>query len=113
MSSLDAFTQVNYLPDVCQYSTFGYGSVGLSVAGTFTGNITAEGSDDGSTWQQVPIAKGNTQLANDQIITEGSYVINAVNYALIRLVPNTFTGTPRVTATVSPIAPPPFMLPVI
>lgn len=102
MSSLEAFTQVNHLPGLCQYSTLGYGSIGLSVAGTFSGTITAEGSDDGSTWQELPIAQGNTPLASNEITTAGSYVISTVSYALVKLVPSEgFTGTPRVTANVS------------
>ena len=109
--SLNAFTQVNYLPENIQYSTLGYGSIGLSVAGTFTGSITAEGSDDGSTWQQLPIAQGNTQLADNEITSEGSYVLSTVNYALVRLVPD-LTGTPRVTANVSTRITSPFALPI-
>ncbi len=110
--SLDAFPQVNYLPDNTQYSTLGYASIGLSVAGTFSGSITAEGSDDGSTWQQLPIAQGNTQLADNAITTAGSYVLSTVNYALVRLVVSGgFTGTPRVTANVSTRITPAFTLP--
>ena len=112
MSGLNTFTQVNYLPDYTQYSTLGYGSIGLSVAGTFTGSITAEGSDDGSTWQELPIAQGNTQLTDNEITAAGSYVISTVNYALVRLVTTGFTGKPRVTANISTRITSPFALPV-
>jgi len=115
MSSVDDVSQVNYLTTTSQvpptYSVRNYATLGLSIAGTITtGTFTVEGTDDGSTWQELPIAKGNTQLADNTITETGSYIVGVAGYALARLVPDTFTGSVRVAANISTRITPAFAL---
>ncbi len=115
MSSVDDVSQENYLTTTSQvpvtYSVRNYATLGLSIAGTITtGDFTVEGSDDGSTWQELPVARGNTQLADNTIIATGSYIVGVAGYALARLVPDTFTGTVRVIGNISTRITPAFAL---
>lgn len=107
--SLGTVSQVNYLPvEFIQYSTKGYASIGVSAAGTFSGGdyFTFQGSNDGNTWSTLPVfsptANGNSLLADGKVIAAGNYVVNTVNYALIKVVPsNSFASKVTVFADIS------------
>ena len=106
MSSVDDVSQVNYLSTTSQvpvtYSVRNYSTLGLSLAGTFTTRgFTVEGSDDGHTWTELPIAKGNSQVADTTILAAGSYIVGVAGYAVARLAPDTVTGQVTVTANIS------------
>lgn len=98
--------QTDYLNTAVQpvvtYSTRNYATLGLSIAGTVTtGTFTVEGSTDGFTWEQLPVAEGNNQVADNEIDAAGSYIVGVAGYAQARLVPDTFTGSVQVTANIS------------
>ena len=103
---VDDIVRVDYLdttvqPDI-QYSVMNYATLGLSISGTLTtGTFTVEGTQDGVEWQELPIVQGNVMLPNNEIVNTGSYVIDVTNYTLARLIPDTFTGSVRVTANQS------------
>lgn len=106
MSSVNDVSQVNYLTTLSQpvpvYSVKNYATLGLAIAGTITtGTFTVEASVDGNTWDEVPVAQGNVQLADNEITTVGGYIAGVAGYALARLVPATFTGQVQVTANIS------------
>ncbi len=103
MSHLEAFTVVKYLPsESANYSVFGYGTIGLALAGTFSGGtIKIQGSNDGSTWTTLPVYVQRVPLANSEIITTGNYVASTVSYQQCRLLLTGFTGTLTATATIS------------
>ena len=115
MSSVDDVSRVDYLSTTAQkpvvYSTKNLATLGLSIAGTITtGSFTAEGSEDGHTWTEIPVARGNTQLSENKIIAAGSYIVGVAGYALTRLLPNTFTGQVQVSANISTRPTPAFAL---
>lgn len=87
---------------VIRISTHNYGTLGLSVAGTMsTGGFTVDGTEDGVIWQELPIAQGNTQLADNDIVAPGSYIVPVAGYVMVRVVPTSFTGAVRITPNVS------------
>ncbi len=85
-----------------QLSSHNYATLGLSVAGTVTtGNLTVDGTTDGVNWEELPIAKGNAQVADNEIVAAGAYIVSVAGYSLVRIVPTTFTGSVRVTPNLS------------
>lgn len=115
MSSVDDVSQQNWLNTASQnppsYSVKNYATLGLSIAGTITtGTFTVEGTDDGNTWETLPVAKGGNQLASNQIVATGSYIVGVAGYALARLVPASFTGSVQVSANISTRPTPPFIV---
>jgi len=99
-------SQENYIDTTAQsdvvYSTRNYATLGLSISGTITtGTFTVEGTEDGYTWQELPVAQGNVQLAGDEITAVGSYIVGVAGYALVRLVPDNFTGSLRIMGNIS------------
>ncbi len=106
MSTNDDVARVDYLNTLHQgninYSVANYATLGLSIAGTIsTGTFVVEASTDGVEWEEIPIAKGGNQLANNEIVAVGSYIVGVAGYTLARLVPDTFTGFVNVTANIS------------
>ncbi len=106
MSSVDDFSQQNWLTTTSQvpptYSVKNYATLGLSIAGTITtGTFTVEVSTDGSEWEETTVAKSGSQLADNEITETGSFIAGVAGYTLARLVPNTFTGSVQVTANIS------------
>ena len=87
---------------IITWSTHNYATLGLSIAGTITTpGFTVEGTEDNVTWQELPVAKGNSQIADNDIVATGSYIVGVAGYALVRLVPTDFTGSVRVTPNLS------------
>ena len=85
-----------------QWSTHNYATLGISIGGTITtGTFTVEATEDGAEWVEIPVAKGNNQLPNNEITETGSYIVGVAGYSLARLVPDSFTGNVRVSANLS------------
>ncbi len=96
---------------IIKWSTHNYATLALSIAGTITtGTFTVDGTTDGVTWEELPIAKGNSQLASNEIVARGSYIVGVAGYVLVQLVPDTFTGNVRVTPNLSKRITPPFAI---
>lgn len=114
MSSVDDFSQQNWLTTASQvppqYSVKNYATLGLSIAGTMTGNFTVEVSTDGNEWEETTVAKSGNQLADNEITETGSFIAGVAGYQLARLVPNTFTGSVQVTANISTRPTPAFIV---
>lgn len=87
---------------VIRWSSHNYATFGLSIAGTITtGNFTIDGTTDGVVWEELPIAQSNNQLADNEIVATGTYIVGVAGYSLIRLVPTSFTGQVRITPNMS------------
>lgn len=87
---------------VIKWGTHNYATFGFSVAGTVTtGTFIIEGTEDGATWDELPIYTGTVQLPNNEVVDTGSYRVDISGFALIRLVPDTFTGNVRITPNLS------------
>ena len=87
---------------VIQISTHNYATLGLSIAGKITtGTFTVDGTQDGVTWEELPIAKSNSQLASNEIVATGAYIVGVAGYVMIQIVPDSFTGQVRITPNVS------------
>lgn len=97
--------QTDYLNTSVQptvvYSTRNYATLGLSVIGTLSGVLVVEGSNDGVSWEMLPIAEGGAQVPNNYIADEGTYIVGVAGYAQTRLVPTGFSGSIQVTANIS------------
>jgi len=94
-------------------SVHNYATLGISVGGTISsGNLTVEGTTDGSEWEELPVAKSNVQLTDNEIISSGTYIIGVAGYTRARIVPNLFEGSVRITPNVSKRITPAFALPI-
>ncbi len=93
-------TTTNQTPPII--STSSYATLSLSFAGTITtGTFTVEGSTDGVEWEELPVAKSNSQVPNNEIAEVGTFVIGVAGYALARIVPDLFTGNVRISPNLS------------
>jgi hypothetical protein len=103
MSSLSTFTVVKYIPSQeASYSVLGYGTIGLALAGTFSGGtINIQASNDGATWTTLPVYVQREPLASNNIVTTGNYVASIVSYQLCRLLLTGFSGNLTATASIS------------
>ena len=106
MSTNDDVSRVDYLSTTSQgninYSVANYATLGITISGTITtGSFVVEATTDGAVWEEIPIAKGGNQLANNEIVAAGAYIVGVAGYTLARLVPDTFTGNVIVTTNIS------------
>jgi hypothetical protein len=104
MSAINAFTQSGTIETAgsqgISYSTLGFGSIGFSLAGTFTsGTITLEGTIDGNSWTVLAAYKAQTSYTS--ITTTGNYIASVVGYTEVKLVPDSFVGQLLVTANIT------------
>lgn len=84
------------------FSVASYSTLSLSFAGTITtGTFTVEASTDGVEWEELPVAKSNNQLANNEIGEVGTFIIGVAGYALARIVPDSFTGNVKISPNIS------------
>lgn len=107
MSSVDDLSlEPEYLSTTDQgelkWSTHNYATLSLSIGGTLTtGTFTVEGTTDGAEWEELPVAKSNNQLADNEIAETGTFIIGVAGYVQARLVPDSFTGFLRITPNLS------------
>lgn len=103
MGRLNSFTQVNYFPGSnIMYSVLGYGTLGLSLAGTFSaGTLQVQGSNDGRTWMALTVFTSGSTASGTTISAVGNYNVGLVSFTLARLVPTGFSGNLTVTASIS------------
>lgn len=106
MSSVDDVSKADWISTteqyIAPYSTRNYATLGLSIGGTISsGTFTVEGTTDGVTWEELPVAKGNTALAANEITQTGAYIVGVAGYAQARIVPDSFTGQIQITANIS------------
>ncbi len=107
MSSVDDLSlEPVYLSTTAQgdvpISTHNYATLGLTFAGTITtGTFVVEGTMDGVEWEELPVAKSNNQLPNNEITEVGTFIVGIAGYVKARIVPDSFTGNVRITPNVS------------
>lgn len=90
-------------------STENYATLSLSFAGTITtGTFTVEGSNDGQEWEELPVAKNNNQITDNEITETGTFIVGVTSYSLAKIVPDSFTGNIRITPNLSTRITPPF-----
>lgn len=95
-------------------STENYATLSLSFAGTITtGTFTVEGSNDGTEWEEVAIAKNNNQVPDNEIAETGTFVVGVTSYSLVKIVPDSFTGNVRITPNLTTRITPPFTVGIV
>ncbi len=104
MSTIDAATQEGTIDTNSatrvNYSTNGYGAIGISLRGTFTsGTLTLQGTIDGVQWDTLTVYKGTTSYT--AISSTGNYRADVVAYTETKLVPSSFVGSLLVFANIT------------